>query len=229
MDIQKGALIRTLQKSLAAHSLPEVEYYSTEQPDLIDYFYAVTPADFLQKQRPDSLMKQYRIEDIDVTLWFGSWSQCRLLLPLWLGIASILTQWGYDSSDHRLTLKDDLFTQSLFIVTLISINRVDLGILRLYEKELLSPHLREMGEFLQERYQKVLNLFQKSVDFHQEDAYVKNFGDDIRHRNRQLRLLHCLQIEFLRRARLDGLNSQKYTQFIEESAFLIGLGLQNSV
>jgi len=220
--------VRHLQDSLAQHSLPEVIYYTQEQPDLIDYFYSVTPAANLSAQS-QGLIKNHRIEEINSTVWFGCWSQSRLLLPFWLGFGSVLLQWDRADSFDKQKLLADRCIQALFLVTLISLYRVDLAILRAYEQELLSNHLCEVGEHLRQRYEKVITLAKKFVDFYEEDAYVKNFKDDMIYRSCYLTPLHCLQIQMLRRSRAQWPEKLFWKQFIRESMMFIGLGLQNSV
>ena len=141
----------------------------------------------------------------------------------------MLLQWDRADSVDKTQLLADRCIQALFLVTLISLYRVDLAILRAYEKELLSHHLCEVGEHLQQRYAKVIALAEKFVDFYEEDAYVKNFKDDMIYRSRYLTPLHCLQIQMLRRSRAQWPEKSFWKQFIRESMMFIGLGLQNSV
>lgn len=220
--------VRQLQASLAQHSLPDVVYYTQEQPDLIDYFYSVTPASHLSTYSQD-FMKNHKVEEINSTVWFGCWSQSRLLLPFWLGFGSVLLQW--DRADHqsKQQLLSDRCIEALFLVTLISLYRVDLTILKAYEKELLSHNLCDLGDRLHQRYEKVMELTEKFVDFYEEDAYVRNFKEDMMYRSRYLTPLHCLQIQMLRRSRAQWPEPVFWKKLIRESMMFIGLGLQNSV
>ncbi len=220
--------IRDLQSSLAQHSLTEVVYYTQEQPDLIDYFYSVTPADNLSSQSQNNI-KNYKIEEINSTIWFGSWSQSRLLLPFWLGFGSVLLQWDRADLIVKKQLIKDRCIESLFLVTLISLCRVDFAILKAYERELLSHHLGEVGEHLHQRYDKVIALAEKIIGFYEEERYVKNFKDDMICRSRYLTPLHALQIQMLRRSRAQWPEPLFWRECIRETMMFIGLGLQNSV
>jgi phosphoenolpyruvate carboxylase len=217
-----------LQKSFAEHSLSEVVFYTQEQPDLIDYFYAVTPAENLSSQSLVSI-KDRHIETMNSTIWFGSWSQSRLLLPFWLGLGAVLLQWDKSDMSVKEDMKSDRCIQSLFLITLISLYRVNISILRAYEKELLSHDLSEVGEHLQQRHAAVIDLTEKFVDYYKEDIYVKNFKDDMIYRSRYLTPLHCLQIQMLRRSRSQWPTQKFWKSLIRESMMFISLGLQNSV
>ncbi len=218
--------LKKLQADISDHSLNEVRYYTFEQPDLIDYFYALTPADYLGSKQPN-IDKIYQIDKLKSTLWFGCWSQSRFFLPFWLGLSDVLRQIPDVNSDEGKLLLSDPSMLGLYTVISIGIYRVNLEIVQAYEEYLVSAHLKEFGEHLRDRFGKMLALKERFYIL-DNDLYLKNFKDDILWRDLYLYPLHASQILLLRHARQDW-RFDRWKEMMKESMLLLGLGLQNSI
>jgi phosphoenolpyruvate carboxylase len=114
------------------------------------------------------------------------------------------------------------------MLVLVSLAKTDMRILERYQKELVSPHLRELGEALKIVYKQVQEFSKNFLGFYENDSYFKYFIEDAHYRADYLVPLHLLQIEMLRRYRArKDIEVMKKINFIE-SILLISIGLQNS-
>lgn len=218
-----------IREDLALASTQEFEYYTQEEQDFYDYFYAVTPIDFVMNKKITADHRQdHEDKKFKATEWFFCWSQNRFFIPVWLGMGAICHSLKELTPKELEKIFDDRFVYSTFMLVLVSLSKIDLRIVKQYQKELASPHLRELGEAINVVYNQVIDFSDHLSSFYDNDPYFNNFIEDARYRSGYLVPLHLLQIEMLRRYRArKDIEIMKESIFLE-SILLISVGLQNS-
>jgi phosphoenolpyruvate carboxylase len=219
----------TVREELADASKQEFKYYTQEEQDFFDYFFAVTPVDFILDYQNTSINAyKYDSTHVQPITWSLCWAQNRFFIPIWLGMGSVCHY--LEQLDEKSIEKvfNDRLVYSAFMLVLVSLAKTDMRILERYQKELVSPHLRELGEALKIVYKQVQEFSKKFLGFYENDSYFKYFIEDAHYRADYLVPLHLLQIEMLRRYRArKDIEVMKKINFIE-SILLISIGLQNS-
>ena len=100
-DPQADALLATLSKA----SFEAYRALVYDDPDFEDFFWSATPiaeiAGLKIGSRPASRTASRRIEDLRAIPWVFSWSQARMMLPGWYGVAGGAKAAGLDAAALR--------------------------------------------------------------------------------------------------------------------------------
>ena len=135
--------------------------------------------------------------------WQFAWTQTRLLLPSWLGLD---VMGGAELADaDRQTCQEMYrrwpFFRSLIDLTAMALAKADRGIAEYYDRQLVSPPLRPLGEELRARFDLARRAV-LTVTGHArllEDNAVLSRSIDVR--NPYVDPINLLQVEVLRRLR----------------------------
>jgi len=203
--------------ALSAHSMAAYRALVYDTPGFADYFFAATPireiAELNIGSRPASRKGSQRIEDLRAIPWGFSWGQCRLTLPGWFGFGSavqaFLDQHGEARRPRQLARLRRMLRQWPFFATLLSnidmvLAKSDLALASRYAELVPDSALRQQvfGAIEAEwhRTHEALALITGENERLQHNPSLRR---SIRHRFPYIDPLHHLQIELIRRHRLD--------------------------
>lgn len=189
---------------LSEISLKVYRGYLKNNPDFIRYFHAITPIDELDKiaigSRPMSRKKSDAIEGLRAIPWVFGWTQCRLLLPAWLGVGDALMDAGCQKTIHEMSENWLSFSSILNLVEMV-LAKADLNIAAVYQERLVPKDLWVLGKEIQEAFDKtkktVLQILNQSKLLEKNSTLMRS----IEVRNPYLLPLHLLQVELLARSR----------------------------
>jgi phosphoenolpyruvate carboxylase len=183
--------------------------------------------------RPASRKKGTRIEDLRAIPWVFSWSQCRLMLPGWLGFGSAVEAFLAARPDGGLALLQRMNREWSFFATLLSnmdmvLAKSDLAIASRYAALVKDVGLRDaiFGRIRAEHQASVEALL--AITGQQElldgNPLLKR---SIRNRFPYLDPLNHVQVELLRRHR-EQRDDERIRNGIHISINGIAAGLRNS-
>ena len=173
-------------------------------PHFIDYLRVVTPEPELQLlplgSRPARRQVGGGIASLRAIPWVFAWTQIRLMLPAWLGVAPAL------AAGSAVTQRDMLqhwpFFASLIDMLEMVLAKSDVTIASHYEKSLTSDlNLRDLGERLRAQHQDLiaqLKMLQQGPSWAERNPVL---AQSIRLRSPYLLPLHWLQAELMQRRR----------------------------
>ncbi|TDO96365.1 phosphoenolpyruvate carboxylase [Marinomonas balearica] len=181
--------------------------------EFVPYFRAITPEQELAKlplgSRPARRRSDGGVESLRAIPWIFAWMQIRLMLPAWLGAESALQQ-AIDSG-HLEKLQDMHKNWPFFGAYLDMLDMVlaksEPEIAEYYEKRLVSPELRGLGQLLRNKLSQVSDLVKQ---LKQQERLIddnKTIRQSIDVRNPYIDPLHYLQAELLYRSRKDEQNN----------------------
>ena len=183
--------------------------------------------------RPASRKKGTRIEDLRAIPWVFSWSQCRLMLPGWLGFGSAVQAFLGRHPDDGLALLQRMHREWSFFATLLSnmdmvLAKSDLAIASRYAALVKDVGLRDaiFGRIRAEHQATVAAL--RAITGQRElldgNPLLKR---SIRNRFPYLDPLNHVQVELLRRHR-EQRDDERIRNGIHLSINGIAAGLRNS-
>ncbi len=135
-----------------------------QSSEFIKYFKTVTPHIALGKlsigSRPSKRKKTDNIKSLRAIPWVFAWTQIRLMLPAWLGIAEAL-RYSYIKK-FRKTLIDmeknwPFFNSMLDILDMV-ISKVDPNVSKIYEQYLADKNLKRVGKKLRFQFEQIKRL-----------------------------------------------------------------------
>ena len=217
-----------IRELLAQRCIDEYKYYTEEERDFFDYFYATTPVEMLSHFVTNNRVESSFDGNISQGAWNMPWAQNRFFIPVWLGMGNVCELLSELDDDKLEKIFQDRFVYSTFMLVLLSLEKVDLFLVKEYEDQLASPHLIEFGRALRAIFDQIYVLSRKFLKFYEHDKYFRNFVEDAKYRSTYLVPLHLLQIEMIRRYRSRADNNEKVDEAFLESVILISMGLQNS-
>ena len=192
---------------LTERSLKAYREVVREHPDFVPYFRQATPEQALGKlalgSRPARRKASGGVESLRAIPWIFAWTQMRMMLPSWLGSDVALAQ---AVEDGRLPLLKDMRERWPFFRTYVDmlemvLAKADLRIASYYEKTLVEPGLRPLGEDLRQR---LAGCIEQVKALKEQDTLLQGepvFAHSLRVRNPYTDPLHYLQAELLRRDR----------------------------
>ena len=192
---------------LSRLAMEEFRSFVRGEPDFVEYFNHATPESELGKlkigSRPARRRKGKGVEHLRAIPWIFAWTQTRLMLPAWLGVGKAI-RLTVENGDLA-ALKEMHEHWPFFRTTIGSIEmvmaKVDLGVATLYDRRLVPPGLRYMGEELRRRCRvteaQLLAVSGHRVPLQNEPVVLKS----VSLRNPYVDPLNVLQVELLSRLR----------------------------
>lgn len=208
-----------------------------EDKAFIPYFEAVTPlreiGSLMMGSRPARRQTDSRdIAQLRAIPWIFAWTQNRLLLPTWLGVAEAL---GQALDEGQAASLEEMAKQWPFFGTLLSmiemvVVKTDVSIATLYENR-LAPDQREMGAWLREKYLLTVGNLKKVLGTDKLLNSNPTLLRTIMLRSPYLYPLHALQAELLWRVRTQSLTPRE-AELLRDALMVsisgIAAGMQNT-
>ncbi|MFM8454814.1 MAG: phosphoenolpyruvate carboxylase [Gammaproteobacteria bacterium] len=212
----------------------EVYQKITKDQSFIDYFYKVTPCQELGRlliaSRPP---KRYQnglsdLKNLRAIPWVFSWTQNRLLLPVWLGLPESIGAMSKSSFEKKLLKamwQSWPYFRSLINVIEMVFLKVEWPIFELYDKNFNKQTVYR--DYLHGAWIQVLNHIKSLVGgtLLFEDRPMRR---SISIRNRYLLPLNHLQLELLKRRRKEEVDNPVLEQALMASIAGIAAGMRNT-
>tara|TARA_B100000427_G_scaffold327522_1_gene338480 strand:- start:1007 stop:3694 length:2688 start_codon:yes stop_codon:yes gene_type:complete len=158
---------RSLIEKMSEISKNSYRKYINQNSEFIKYFKTVTPHKALGKlsigSRPSKRKNVDNIKSLRAIPWVFAWTQIRLMLPAWLGIAEAL-RYSYIKK-FRKTLYDmernwPFFNSMLDMLDMV-ISKADPEISKIYEDYLADEDLKRVGKKLRFQFDVIKELNKK--------------------------------------------------------------------
>ncbi|WP_404368896.1 phosphoenolpyruvate carboxylase [Marinobacter sp.] len=222
---------------LTERSLKSYRQVVREDPDFVPYFRQATPEQALGKlalgSRPARRKTGGGVESLRAIPWIFAWTQMRLMLPSWLGSDVAISE-AVESG--RLPLLQEMMERWPFFRTYVDmlemvLAKADLRIASYYDKTLVEPSLRPLGENLRKRLAGCVELVKTLKNQQNLLEAEPVFAHSMRVRNPYTDPLHYLQAELLRRDREAG-DSGEVPEMVERALKVtmagIAAGMRNT-
>ncbi|KAL4519094.1 hypothetical protein Ndes2526A_g00199 [Nannochloris sp. 'desiccata'] len=204
---------RQVMDSISKFSCAAYRAVVFEDPLFIRYFQHATPQEELANlnigSRPARRKAGGDVTTLRAIPWIFAWTQTRMVLPSWLGVADGIAAVVNDGK--RNVLKDMYehwpFFQSVVDLIEMVLTKADMRIASLYDQHLVTdPSEQALGDDLRRRYIDTVRAV-LSITGH---ARLGENNTTLRHliamRNPHVDPLNVMQVEILRRLRLDDTN-----------------------
>jgi len=205
-----------------------------EEPNFVPYFRALTPEQELGKlligSRPPKRRATGGIETLRAIPWIFAWTQCRLMLPVWLGAGTAL-QNAIDAEQMALLktmMREWPFFRARMEMLEMVFLKADPDIARYYEDLLVPAELKVLGASLRE---KLLRAIQVVVKLNDDKPLMSSQPWEqkaIQLRNPYSDPLHMLQAELLKRIRTHEIQSESVEQAMMMTIAGIAAGMRNT-
>ena len=207
---QVKPLWRVTMERLSASARAAFQRTVYEDPRFIPYFGRATPEAELDAMhigsRPARRTNSSELQTLRAIPWQFAWTQTRLLLPSWLGVeelaGSALTE--EDRAACREMYRDWPFFRSTVDLIAMGLAKADAGIAAHYDRHLVPPEYRDLGEALRARLQAAIQAVLQ-ITGHSgllDDNPVLRRSIDVR--NPYVDPINLLQVELLRRLRRES-------------------------
>jgi phosphoenolpyruvate carboxylase len=204
-----------------------------DQPEFFEFFRQVTPIDVIERMqigsRPSTRDERGGVATFRSIPWAHAWSQCRYMLPGWLGAGAAFEaatrQVGIDVL--RTMYREWYFFQSLIDTVELALARADLGIANFY-LTLVEPPLRKFGDALRAEYELARSHVLQLTGCKELLDHAPTQQRSIRLRAPYIDPMHLLQVDLLRRWRESGRQDRQMFEALLSSVNGIGRGLQGS-
>ncbi|MES2783974.1 MAG: phosphoenolpyruvate carboxylase, partial [Pseudomonadota bacterium] len=205
-------------EDLSAASMAAYRALVYETPGFTDYFFASTPIREISElnigSRPASRKALVRIEDLRAVPWSFSWGQCRLTLPGWYGFGSAVQAFLEPAPQERLALLQKMYRTWPFLKALLSnmdmvLAKSDLALASRYAGLVTDARLRKrIFSMIEAEWHLTVSALQQVTGERNRLATNPALQRSIRHRFPYIDPLHHLQVELVRRHRLDELDER---------------------
>ena len=125
-----------------------------ETPNFVEYLRSITPEQELKGlnigSRPAKRGAKGGIDTLRAIPWMFAWTQTRLHLPVWFGVGSALqaeVEAGNLEMLRTMYSKWPFFQSTLELIEAV-MAKVDVDIVKLYQKELVTPDLMPIGDLV---------------------------------------------------------------------------------
>ena len=186
--------------------------------DFIRYFKTVTPHIPLGKlsigSRPSKRKNVDNIQSLRAIPWVFAWTQIRLMLPAWLGIAEALRYSSINKYKRTLTEMEKnwpFFNSTMDILDMV-ISKVDPEISKIYEDNLADDKLKRVGKNLRFQFYAIKKL-NKKITPKEIIRARKQFRTSVIVRNIYSEVLNIIQAATMRK-----LSRKKYN--LKEKKYL---------
>jgi phosphoenolpyruvate carboxylase len=193
---------RATMDTLAARSVAAYRATVRDDPRFVPYFRAVTPEVELGRLRIGSRPPRRPggddagIASLRAIPWVFAWTQVRLILPAWLGIAE-----GLEGADLRAMARDWPFLRSTLEMVEMVLAKAEPGITARYEAVLVPEALRPLGAELRARLARTHAAVLDALGRRELLETQPILRHSIAVRNPYVDPLNLLQAEILRRLR----------------------------
>ncbi|KAK9799807.1 hypothetical protein WJX73_001098 [Symbiochloris irregularis] len=204
---------RAIMDELSTISCRDYRSIVHETPHFVSYFNNATPVaelGFLNiSSRPTRRKQGGGVETLRAIPWIFAWTQTRMVLPSWLGIGEALQQLLAQGKREELKAmyEEWPFFQSTMDLIEMILAKADMRIAAMYDSVLVSaPEEVALGQMLRAKFMSTVDAVLE-VTGHQ--ALCQNnqmLRRLIEMRNPFIGPLNVLQVEILRRLRLDSEN-----------------------
>lgn len=209
-----------------------------DDPSFVDYFTQGTPEHELEKlalgsrpsRRGSPEHKGRSIDDLRAIPWVFAWTQKRLMLPAWLGTDAAFA--GNLAGRDLYVLKEMIaewpFFQTQLDMLEMVLSKADAEISAEYDKTLVQPELRELGDRFRERMAELIGMINslKAQQALLEGAPEIKRSLDLRHPYTDP--LHFLQIELLSRCRHGEMESEQLDKALLVTIAGIAASMRNT-
>ena len=185
-----------------------------QSSDFIKYFKTVTPHVSLGKlsigSRPSKRKKVDNIKSLRAIPWVFAWTQIRLMLPAWLGIAEALRYSSIKKFEKILIDMEKnwpFFNSTMDILDMV-ISKVDPDISKIYEENLADKDLKRVGKKLRFQFEIIKKLNKKITPIEIANER-KKFRSGIIIRNIYTEVLNVIQAVVMKKIKNKNLSSDK--------------------
>ncbi|GAB4814136.1 hypothetical protein N2152v2_001182 [Parachlorella kessleri] len=205
---------RDLMDTMSAVSCKAYRSVVFEHSKFIGYFRAATPEAELGNlnigSRPSRRKAGGGVNTLRAIPWIFAWTQTRLVLPAWLGVADALMSAVREGK--KATLRDMYehwpFFQSVIDLIEMVLAKADMRIAAIYDEALVTdPQEKALGEALRRKYIETVSAV-LAVTGH---TWLSDNNPTLRRliamRNPHMDPINVLQVEILRRLRKEPTNS----------------------
>ena len=201
------ALWRRTMERLSNAARAAFQHTVYDDPRFIPYFSRATPEAELDAMhigsRPARRAGSGELQALRAIPWQFAWMQTRLLLPSWLGVEELAGE-ALDENDEavcREMYREWPFFRSTIDLIAMGLAKADAGIAAHYDRHLVPPEFRDLGEALRARLQRAIRAVLE-ITGHADllaDNPVLRRSIDVR--NPYVDPINLLQVELLRRLR----------------------------
>lgn len=186
-----------------------------KNPYFIKYFRDATPEEELGNlnigSRPSRRKKGGGVETLRAIPWIFAWTQTRMVLPAWLGIGEAF-QWaignGYGKTLQEMYVQWPFFQSTMDLIEMI-LAKADMRIAQVYDEVLVQgDEYKDLGEDLRGRFQSTVDTVLEVSGHHRLCEHNPKLRRLVEMRNPFIDPINILQVEILRRLRLDPDNSR---------------------
>ncbi len=205
-------------ENLSAASMAAYRALVYETPGFTEYFFASTPIREISElnigSRPASRKALVRIEDLRAVPWSFSWGQCRLTLPGWYGFGSAVQAFLAPAPQERLALLQKMYRTWPFLKALLSnmdmvLAKSDLALASRYASLVTDARLRKrIFAMIEVEWHLTVSALQQVTGERNRLATNPALQRSIRHRFPYIDPLHHLQVELVRRHRVNELDER---------------------
>jgi phosphoenolpyruvate carboxylase len=201
---------RQTMERLSAAARAAFQRIVYEDPRFIPYFGRATPEAELdalhigsRPARRKSTPGSGELQALRAIPWQFAWMQTRLLLPSWLGVEELASEalGEEDRAVCREMYRDWPFFRSTIDLIAMGLAKADPGIAEHYDRQLVPPEYRDLGQALRERLAAAIRAVLETTGHSDllDDNPVLRRSIDVR--NPYVDPINLLQVELLRRLR----------------------------
>jgi len=208
-----------------------------EQPSFVQYFRTATPEIELstlpigsRPARRDQGTKDDGVESLRAIPWVFGWTQTRLLLPTWLGAGEALRDEldnGHADLMREMYLDWPFFRSTVDMIETV-LAETDAHIAEEYDRRLVRPDLRGVGEDLRRRLQTAIDSVLEVTGHTRLLEHNPVLRRSIEVRNPYVDPINLVQIELLRRLRTDELKNPQVSKAFMITVNGIAAGMRNT-
>ena len=212
------------------------EVYRTvvyENESFIPYFRSATPEieleDLTIGSRPARRRADAGVETLRAIPWVFAWTQTRLLLPSWLGVGEALEDAlsrGELADLHEMYREWAFFRSTLDLIEMV-LAKADARIAAHYDRQLVPPELRRLGEDLRARLERTAGSVLAAAGRERLLADNPVLRRSIAVRNPYVDPINLVQVELLRRLRRSG-NDERLRHAFLITVNGIAAGMRNT-
>lgn len=245
-DYPQEQLWAEVMEELSQHAFQKYRNL-VSSPEFLQYFHQATPIDHVDilniGSRPARRKATATISDLRAIPWVFAWTQSRVNLPSWYGVGHALEEWlCTNQSDNasktideaRLAILREIYAAWPFFRTVldniqVGLAKADVGIAQLYaglaEPAIQATIFADLREEFQRTKQLILQIMQQP-DLLDNETWLQR---SIRLRNPYVDPMNYIQVELLRRLRMDPPPAEKERLQAAVSLSVNGIaaGLQN--
>jgi phosphoenolpyruvate carboxylase len=178
-----------------------------DDPRFLPYFSRATPEAELDAMhigsRPARRAGSGELQTLRAIPWQFAWTQTRLLLPSWLGVEELASA-ALSEEDREICremYREWPFFRSTIDLIAMGLAKADAGIAEHYDRQLVPPEYRDLGQALRERLTLAIRAVLQTTghDDLLDDNPVLRRSIDVR--NPYVDPINLVQVELLRRLR----------------------------